>query len=45
MDMSVKQEPPVAVDTGAASGIGKATALEFVKAGHKMSLVDCNGER
>ena len=45
MDMSVKQEPPVAVVTGAASGIGKATALEFAKAGHKMSLVDCDEER
>ena len=45
MDMSVKQEPPVAVVTGAASDIGKATALDFAKAGHKMSPVDCNEER
>ena len=43
--MSVKQENPVAIVTGAASGIGKATALEFAKAGHKVSLVDCNEER
>jgi NADP-dependent 3-hydroxy acid dehydrogenase YdfG len=45
MNMSVKREAPVAVVTGAESGIGKATALEFAKAGHKMSLVDCNEER
>jgi hypothetical protein len=31
--------------TDAASGIGKAGALEFAKAGHKVPLVDCNEER
>jgi NADP-dependent 3-hydroxy acid dehydrogenase YdfG len=45
MDMSVKQENPVASVTGAASGIGKATALEFAKSGYKVFLVDCNEER
>ncbi|XKL60108.1 hypothetical protein PGB90_001124 [Kerria lacca] len=34
----------VVLITGAASGIGKATAVMFAKAGAKLSLTDCNSE-
>jgi hypothetical protein len=36
------QDNPVAIVTGAASGIGLATALAFAKASYRVFLVDCN---
>ena len=33
---------PVALITGAAGGIGAATACEFARRGHSLALVDCD---
>lgn len=38
--MPKKKENPVSIVTGAAYGIGKATAIEFARAGYKLFLVD-----
>lgn len=40
--MPITQEKLVAIVTGAASGIGKAVALEFAKAGYQVFLIDNN---
>lgn len=36
------QDNPVVIVTGAASGIGRATALAFARSGYRVFLVDCN---
>ena len=36
------QVKPVALITGAASGIGQATALAFARAGYRVALTDIN---
>ncbi len=40
-----KQRTPVALVTGAAAGIGKATALAYAQAGCDVVIADVNGER
>ncbi|MCI0625003.1 MAG: SDR family oxidoreductase [Acidobacteria bacterium] len=38
-------DKPVALVTGAAKGIGAATAIQFARCGYDLSLLDCSGDK